>query len=101
MIDFDRNRTMLTKSLNQSKLLTISPCFFIFYFFFKQDWFKIRQSSSVLKPGPARRVDSGPGRPGIWSTRSNPGETRSIFYFILTVIKRHRFWLSKIQNVED
>jgi len=55
---------------------------------------------SVLKPGPARRVDPGlrpvrveaktrlgigpvkPGRPGTRSTQSNPGETRSIFFYI-------------------
>ena len=79
---------------------------------------KINDYGSVLKPGPARRVDPGlgpvrveaktrsgigpgkPGRPGTRSTRSNPGETRSIF-FILTVIKRRRFWISKIQNTED
>jgi hypothetical protein len=78
----------------------------------------VSQLSSVLKPGPAWRVDPGlgpfrveaktrpgigpgkPGRPRTRSTRSNPGETRLIF-FILTVIKRRRFWLSKIQNAED
>jgi hypothetical protein len=56
-------------------------------------------AGSVLKPGLARRVDPGPGRPwpetgpgggknplGNWpgetrSTRSNPGETQSIFFF--------------------
>jgi hypothetical protein len=30
------------------------------------------------------------GRPGTRSTRSNPGETRSIFFYILTDIKRRR-----------
>ena len=58
--------------------------------------------SSVLKPGPARQVDPGlepvrvegktrleigpgkPGRPGgTRFTRSNPGETRSIFFLPL------------------
>jgi len=33
-----------------------------------------------------------PGRPGIWSTLSNPSETGQ-FFFILAVIKRHRFGL--------
>jgi len=63
-----------------------------------------RLLSSVLKPGPARRVDPGPGRPGPgtgpgggknplgnWlgetrSTRSNPGETRSIFFLPLPLL---------------
>jgi hypothetical protein len=54
--------------------------------------------TNVLKPELARRVDPGlglvrveaktrsgigpakPGRPGTRSTRSNPGETRSIFF---------------------
>ena len=41
-----------------------------------------------------------PGRPGqTRSTRSNPGETRLIF-FILTVIKRRRFGLLKGQNAD-
>ena len=56
----------------------------------------------VLKPGPARRVDPGPGRPGpgtgpglsknplgSWpggtrSTRVNPVETRPVFIYIHT-----------------
>ena len=56
----------------------------------------------VLKPGPARRVDPGPGRPGpgtgpglsknplgSWpggtrSTRVNPVETRPVFIYIYT-----------------
>jgi len=64
--------------------------------------------NSVLKPGPAWRVDtclgpvrveiktrSGigpikPGRPGTRATRSNLKETQLIF-FILTVIKRRGF----------
>jgi hypothetical protein len=82
----------------------------------------------LLKPGLARRVDPGPGRPepgtgpdggknplGNW-----PGETRSTrrvdpgpgppgqtwvrpgqFFFYLTVIKRRRFGLLKGQNTED
>ena len=51
---------------------------------------------SVLKPGPARRVD-----PGTRATWSNPAETRSIF-FILIDVKRHRFGLCfKGQNDEE
>ena len=66
--------------------------------------------SIVLKPGPARRVDPGPGRPGhgtgpglsknpprSWSgeTRStrNPAETRPLFFFYVDV-KWSRFKLS-------
>jgi hypothetical protein len=63
-------------------------------------------SPRVLKPGPALRVDLGlrpvrveakthsgidprkPDQPGTRSTRPNPGETRSIFFFIFTIIKR-------------
>jgi hypothetical protein len=70
--------------------------------------------SSVLKPGPAWRVDPGPGRPGpgtgtgedknplgSWpgGTRSTrrvdpgpgpPGQTRSIFFYMLAAIKQRR-----------
>jgi hypothetical protein len=49
----------------------------------------------VIKPGPARRVDLGPGKPGGWTgpglikdrlgqqpgrTRANPDETRFFFF---------------------
>jgi len=46
----------------------------------------------VLKPGPARRVDPGPGPPG--QTRVRPGQ----FFFY---IERRRFGLLKGQNAED
>jgi hypothetical protein len=51
---------------------------------------------TVIKPGLARRVDKGPGRPGGWTglglikdrlwqspgqTRANPDETRCFFFF--------------------
>ena len=57
------------------------------------------RSSTVIKPGPARRVDPGPGRPGGWTgpgltkdqqwqqpgqtraTRANPDETRFVCLF--------------------
>ena len=84
---------------------------------------------SVLKPGPARRVDPGPGRPGhgtgpgggknplgSWpgETRSTrrvnpgpglPGQTRlrpGLFFFILLDVKRRRFGICfKGQNDEE
>jgi hypothetical protein len=84
---------------------------------------------AVLKPGPARRVDAGPGRPGhgtgpgggknplgSWpgETRSTrlvnpgpmpPGQTRlrpGLFFFILLDVKRRRFGLCfKGQNDEE
>ena len=95
--------------------------FIIFYIFFIV-------SCSVLKLGPARRVDQGPGRPGPETGPSRgknllgnwPGKTRSTqqvdlgpgppsqtrvrpgqFFFILPIIKRRRFGLLKGQNAED
>jgi hypothetical protein len=74
--------------------------------------------TSVLKPELARRVDLGlglvqveaktrsgidpakPGRPGTRSTRSNPGETRSIFFYCQS-LKDIVFSLLKCQNAED
>ena len=72
----------------------------------------------VLKPGPARQVDPGPGRPGwrqkpawelAWGNPVHPGpgppgQTRvrhDQFFFILIVIKRRRFGLLKGQHAED
>jgi hypothetical protein len=79
--------------------------------------------SSVLKPGPARQVDPGPGRPGPGTGPGGgknplgnwPGKTRStrdpvhpvkpgwdpVNFFLLLVIKRRRFYPSKCQNAED
>jgi len=78
----------------------------------------------VLKFGPARRVDPGPGRlgpetgsglsknpPGSWPgetrstrnrvTRANPAETRPLFLYIYIAVKRHRIGILKGQNDED
>jgi hypothetical protein len=59
----------------------------------------------VIKPGPARRVDPGPGRPGGWTgpglikdrvlqqpgqtrvTRANPDETRFSFLFFFSNVR--------------
>jgi len=74
--------------------------------------------TSVLKPGLARRVDPGlglvrveaktrsgigpakPGRPRTRSTRSNLGETRSIFFYCQS-LNDIVFSLLKCQNAED
>jgi hypothetical protein len=72
--------------------------------------------SSVLRPGPARRVDPGPGRPGSvaepglrekqagnWpgqtrSARPHPAETRVYFFFISSCPKRRRFGLLQLKG---
>ena len=69
--------------------------------------------SIVLKPGPARRVNPGPGRarpgtgPGLSKNRvgSWPGETRNpgdpaSFFYIYKALKWRRFGLLKGQNYE-